>query len=164
MNILDAVTNVASGGVLGLVGTIGSGVVSIFQAKNQYTHDEHMADLNLKLVAAQSDAASRLSADQLKTMSEQQAGQAFTASQVAGGQINNVNPVIAGILSLWRPLLTSALTALSVYLYQTTTDLEMKAFIIKVSVQSWSMALAWWWGSRQIEKFVASKPVPNPAP
>ena len=157
MSLLDLVGNAATGGVLGLVGSLGAGVVSLFQAKSQFAHDEAMGELNLKLIAAQSDAASRVSADALKTMTEQQAGQAFTASQMACASVNAPpGPRIAGILSLWRPVLTASLMGMTVWYYQTASA-EMRAWITQAMVTATFTAVSWWFGSRQMEKAFAGK-------
>ena len=161
MSLLDLVGNAATGGVLGILGTIGGGVISIFQARNQFKHDEAMADLNLRMIAAQSDAASKLSADQLKTMTEQQAGQAFVSSQMGAAPAANTPAVILGILSLWRPLLTALLIGLTVWYYPDASA-DMKSFIIQAMVTCCVTAVTWWFGSRQIEKYLASKPLPQP--
>ena len=157
--------NVASGGILGLVGSIGTGIVSIYQAKNQYAHDEKMAALEMQRIGAQSDADAKKSADQLKLELEQGADKSFQASQLAASSINNLSPTVAGILALWRPILTAGLTAFSVWQwFSPQSDAGTKAFITQVSVQSWSMAIAWWFGSRQMLQFVPSKTQPPTKP
>jgi len=148
--------NVASGGILGLVGSIGTGIVSIFQAKNQYAHDERMAALEMQRIGAQSDADAKKSADQLKLELEEGADKSFQASQLAASAINNVPPVIAGLLALWRPILTAALTVFAGCLYP-HSDGPTQIFITQVAVQSWSAAIMWWFGSRQMLQFVPAK-------
>lgn len=159
MNLLDAALNAGSGGIFGLVGSLGTGLVSLFQAKNQFAHDEKMADLNIQLLAAQSAAAERIADQNFKTLLETQAGQAFTASQV-GASTPSV-PWIDGAIKLWRPLLTAALMALTFYFYQTGT-LDLRDHITRAIVELTGMAVAWWWGSRQLEKFIAAKPPNTP--
>src|SRR5581483_2072971 len=130
--------NVASGGILGLVGSIRTGIVSIFQAKNQYAHDERMAALEMQRIGAQSDADAKKSADQLKLELEEGADKSFQASQLAASAINNVPPVIAGCL-------------------YPHSDGPTQIFITQVAVQSWSAAIMWWFGSRQMLQFVPAK-------
>jgi hypothetical protein len=162
MNLLDLATNAASGGVLGLLGSAITGGISLFQAKNQFKHDEAMGDLELKRIAAQSDAQSKLSADQLKVVMEQGANTAFTASQVGGNpSMSNVPPVIAGILALWRPLLTAVLIAYSLYVYP-TSEPATQTFIVQSYVTSGSAAVLWWFGSRQLQRMAPGKAAPAP--
>ena len=149
--------NLASGGLLGLVGSLLTGIVSIFQARSQFQHDEQMAEINLKLIAANSVAAAQVSADQLRNTVEQMAGQAFTASQVAGTAAANTPPFIAGLLSLWRPALTAGLIGFAVYVYPTASE-DMKAYIVRTYIEVGGAAVLWWFGSRQMEKAFPSKP------
>jgi len=162
--ILGTAANAASGGILGLVGSIGTGIVSIFQAKNQYKHDEAMAALELQRIAAASDAQSKLSAEQLKLTQEQGANASFEASQVAAGSLaSNVPSWIAGILSLWRPTLTAGLTIFVAEIYPGCAP-DMRDFIIRATVTAWTAAIMWWFGSRQMLQFVPSKPSANSIP
>jgi hypothetical protein len=157
MSFVDVIGNAASGGLLGLVGSISTSVVSIFQQKNQQAHEVAMGELELKRISAQSDAQSKLSADQLKVTIEQGANNAFTASQVAGSSINNVPSSIAGILALWRPILTAALLAYSLYVYP-TSDAATQTFIVQSYVTAGSAAVLWWFGSRQMQRLAPGKP------
>jgi hypothetical protein len=150
VNVFEAAINAGSGGLLGLLGSVGNGVISLFQAKNQFRHDEAMADANLKLVQLQGDIASKVAENQFKTMLEQQAGEAFTASQT--GANNPTVPWIDGAIKLWRPVLTSFLIGLTCYFYTEATP-ELRDFITRAVVSLTGMAVAWWWGNRQLEKF-----------
>jgi hypothetical protein len=117
-----------------------------------------MGDLELKRIAANSDAQSKLSADQLKVVMEQGANTAFTASQVGGNpSMGNVPPFIAGILALWRPLLTAVLIAYSLYVYP-TSDQATQTFIVQSYVTAGSAAVLWWFGSRQLQRMAPGKP------
>ena len=161
MNLLDFVGNAASGGLLGLLGSGITGVISLFQAKNQFAHDQAMGELELKRIAAQSDAQSKLSADQLKVIAEQGANASFQASQVGGNpSMSNVPSVIAGILALWRPLLTAVLIAYSLYVYP-TSDAATQTFIVQSYVTAGSAAVLWWFGSRQLQRMAPGKPGAN---
>jgi len=156
MSILDLVGNAASGGILGVVGSVFTGVVSLFQAKNQFAHDEAMADLEIKRIAANSEAQKQLSADQLKIVTEQGAVTAFQSSQVAASSINNVPPIIAGLLSLWRPVLTALLLGLTYYFYfseQGATRDSIAEAICNLA----GLSVAWWFGSRQMQHLAPAK-------
>jgi hypothetical protein len=157
MDFLNLIGNAASGGLLGLLGSVSTGIVSLFQAKNQYAHDEAMGKLELDRIAAQSDAQAKLSAEQLKVTMEQGANSAFVASQVSGAAINNVPPIIAGILALWRPFLTAGLIVYSLYLYP-SADAETQKFIADSYVTAGSAAVLWWFGSRQLQRMAPGKP------
>ena len=160
--VLSALANTSSGGILGLIGSTVSGVVSVFQQKGQFTHDEAMAQINLQLVAAQSAATKELNAEQLRATIETQAGQAFTASQAGAAVSASTPPLIAGITALWRPILTAGLILFAVYMFPRVTA-DVQALIVATYIQAGAAAVLWWFGSRQIEKFMPSKPVTPPS-
>ncbi len=149
MSITDFISNAASGGILGLLGSGITGVISLFQAKGQYAHEQAMGELELRRIAAQSDAQSKLSADQLRVTIEQGADASFKASQVAASAVNNLPPMLAGLLALWRPILTAGLILYSLYVYPTATA-EMRQYIVESYVTAGSAAVLWWFGSRQL--------------
>lgn len=155
--VLGAGANAATGGVLGLLGSIGHGVVGYFQAKSQASHELSMGELNLRLIAANTDAAQRLNADQLRASVESTAGSAFVASQQAGMVMQGTHPVIAGLIQLYRPFLCTGLLATEFYFWP-QADAELRKFIVISTVNLSSMAVAWWWGNRQFDKFVSCKP------
>ncbi len=159
MDIVSLLGNAASGGILGCLGSIGTGIVSIFQQKAQFSHDEAMGALELQRIAAQSDAQAKLSADQLKVTIEQGANQAFVASQSAAN-INNLPPFAAGVLALWRPTLTAALIGYSFWMFPRVST-DMQQHITEAYVMAGTTSIAWWFGSRQMEKFSPGKPAPT---
>ncbi len=161
MDLVSLLGNAASGGILGCLGSLGTGIVSIFQQKAQFAHDEAMGALELQRLAAQSDAQARLSADQLKVTVEQGANAAFVASQAAAN-INNVPAAVAGLLALWRPGLTAGLVAYSLWMFP-RVGADMQQHITEAYVMAGTTSIAWWFGSRQMEKFAPGKPPAAPA-
>lgn len=161
--LLGLGANAATGGILGILGSGLTGIVSIFQARAQFAHDEKMADLNLQLIKANSDAASKAAADQLASTSEQNAGAAFTASQMAGNTFANLPGFFSGILSMVRPTLTFISCWLVWYCYTHEVDQDTRRAIIASVLTLNAMAWGWWFGDRQISKMVATKYVNLPA-
>lgn len=157
MSITELIGNAASGGILGFLGSISTGIVSIFQQKSQYAHEQAMGELELKRISAQSDAQSKLSADQLKAAMEQGANEAFKVSQISGNTFNTLPPPIAGALALWRPALTAALIVYSLYVYP-ACDAATKTFIVQSYVTAGSAAVLWWFGSRQMQRLAPGRP------
>ena len=41
-NVLDVLLQAGSGGIIGAIGSVATGVVSIFQSKNQFLHDQEL--------------------------------------------------------------------------------------------------------------------------
>lgn len=157
MDIATLLGNAASGGILGALGSVASGIVSIFQQKAQFAHDEAMGALALQQIGAQSDANAKLSAEQLKIVTEQGANQAFVASQSAA-TFTGASPFAQDLLALWRPILTAGLIAYSFWMFPRVAP-EVQTQITQAYVMAGTTAIAWWFGSRQIEKgFPAKKP------
>lgn len=155
--LLGLGANAATGGLLGLLGSVASGFVSIFQARTQFKHEEAMADLELKRIAANSEAQRQLSADQLKALESKNEGEAFTASQMAGNSFNNLPAWGAGILAAVRPVLTIAAGLMVWFCYTHDVDPETKKMIVASVLAVSGMAWGWWFGDRQISKMSASR-------
>ena len=160
-DVIGAGANVATGGLAGvatgILGSITHGILSYFGQKAQATHEESMAELNLKLIAAQTASAQALNADQLKVLTLQGQDAAFVASQQSGAIMAGTSPVIAGIIQLFRPALTVYLLVME-YIHWDSYSVDLKQFIIISHVSLTGMAVAWWYGNRQLEKFIPSKP------
>ena len=160
-DILSNVASTATGGIAGiasgLFGSLTHGIVSIWSAKIQASHEQDMGELNLKLIAAQTSAAQALNADQLKVLTLQGQDAAFIASQQAGAIMPGSNPTIAAINQMYRPFLCTTLLVLEYSFWGSYTP-ELRQFIIISNVALTSMAVSWWWGNRQLEKFLPSKP------
>ena len=155
-DILGAGANAASGGLLGALGAIGSGIVSIFTAKAQFAHDEAMAKAEIDRIKANSDAQSRLSADQLKIVTEQGADTAFNTAQIAASNMTNVWPIVASVVALVRPAILLYLALVTQRYYETATP-EEQAFIIRAMVELFSMAVSFYFGSRHMQKFIPTQ-------
>ena len=65
--IIDTLVQAGTGGILGAVSAIGTGVVSIFQSKAQFAHDEAMAVHNLELTRVQGELAQKIEDAKFKT-------------------------------------------------------------------------------------------------
>ena len=156
MNIVDVLLNAGSGGIIGALASIGTGIVSIFQSKNQFVHDEKMAAINLDLTKLQGQFAKELEEAKFKSLIESDNSTAFTASQVSANQ--STIPWIDGSVKLWRMFLTIFLMSMTSYFYYATQDMDMKKFIIAAIVDLTGICVGWFFGSRQMEKFIASKP------
>lgn len=155
-DILGAGVNAASGGAIGAIASIGTGIVSIFTAKAQFAHEEAMAKHELERIAANSDAQSKLSADQLKIVVNQGADESFKAAQIAAGNMTNVWPIVASIVSLVRPAILAYLGIVS-HIYYLNATPDEKTFIVQAMVELFSMGVGFYFGSRSIIKMVPSK-------
>ena len=161
--ILGLGANIGSGGLLGALGAIGSGVVSIFTAKAQFAHDEAMARAEIERIKATSDAQSKLSADQLRITVEQGADTAFNSAQIAAGNMTNVWSFVASLVALVRPAILLYLALVTQRYYETATE-EEKAFIIRAMVELFSMGVSFYFGSRHMQKFIPARRAATPVP
>ena len=155
--LLGLGANAATGGILGILGSCIAGIVSIFQAKAQFAHDEKMADLNLQLIKANSEASSKVAADQLAALQEKYSGESFTASQIAGNQFANVWRWVQSALAMVRPVLTGAAVWITWYMYTHEVDADTRKAIVASVLALTGLSWGWWFGDRQISKMAASK-------
>lgn len=145
MDLTSLLGNVASGGVLGLVGTLFSGVLSYFQAKQQ--HGFRMDEMQLEAQVSAAQAAG-----QVAVAREAGAAAAFTGSQAAEASIGATYPWVNAVRALTRPVLTLLYIVLTAIIFFTTADATMKQFVIENIVWTGSGCTVWWFGSRQLDK------------
>lgn len=145
MDLGSALANVASGGILGLVGTAFSGVLSYFQAKQ--AHAQKMEEMQLEAQVSAAQAAG-----QVAVAREQGAAMAFTASQQAEASIGASYPWVNAIRALVRPLLTLLYLGLTAVVFFYASDAETKKFVIDNIVYTGTGCTVWWFGSRQLDK------------
>jgi hypothetical protein len=148
-DILGLAGNAATGGVLGILGSVGTGIVSIFQSKTQFKHDETMATFRIEEVRVNAEAQSKMSADQLKATIEKGSSDAFAASQVS---LQSASFMV----NFFREILTVILIIFTLWFYNKASQ-EIQDFILRSYVIAGTTAISFWFGSRQLENFIPSK-------
>jgi hypothetical protein len=141
MNWTDIIGNVASGGLLGLVGNVASFGMNWFKSKQEFEHQTKMLQL-------QSEAKTAEAASAIAVAREQGAAAAFTASIQAEGLISGEHKWAKTFRAITRPGLTWAGLVSSIIcgLFSIENDLVMATNIYT------GMMISWWFGQRQIEK------------
>lgn len=136
--------NVASGGVLGLVGQLATGWLHLKEKAQENAHE-------LALIEAQKGLAV-----------EQANATAFAASQQAEATTAaNVSPWAANIKTLWRPALTLLLLILTAGIYYSAAA-DVRAEISGDIVTATTACIFWWFGSRYQDGLRKGRPVTRP--
>lgn len=136
--------NVASGGLLGLLGQVATGFMHAYQVREE-------TKAQVMLLEAQQRVAT-----------EQAAGVAFAASQQAETATQtNVSPWAANIKTLWRPALTLLLLALSTVIYFQSPEVT-RADIAGNIVTATTACIFWWFGSRYQTQLRNAAPTSTP--
>lgn len=139
MNWASLIGNIASGGLLGLVGQLAVGWMSMKEKAQANAHE-------LALMEAQRATATEVAA-----------GKSFDASQVAEtSTAAGISTWAANIKTLWRPALTLLLLALTSFIYFTASA-EVRTEISGEIVTATTACVFWWFGSRQQRHLRASK-------
>lgn len=151
MNFTEILGNVASGGLLGLVGTAVNFGLSYFQKKQEHKQRlewaiEERATLQLKgqLTAAQT-------AGEVAVAREKGAADAFTASVNSDSKLGRSYKWVSAVRELTRPGLTFLLVLLAAVL-RYSADEATRAYIDQNIIVTAVAAVTWWFGQRQIDR------------
>ena len=150
--ILGSAANVASGGVLGLVGNVFSGFATYFNSKAQFSHDEKMAQFQI-------DAAKSAATSALIQTAEQNAGAAFTASQQT-----TIGAFASGVLTVAREGITLVLLFWALRIYEASSGTAQLGYGEEIMFLA-GVAVQWHFGQRYADRaatFLASKTNPQP--
>lgn len=162
--LIDLVTGAASGGLLGLIGSLGGAVIQYFNRRqeaeikrDERAHEMAMHELQVQARAAETENEVRLA---------ETAGswQGLTAShQSAAALTGRVHTWVNDIRALFRPFITLCLLVVSYLIFRDLTDQtgflrgdilssEQANDLIRYTVQtlvfSASTAVTWWFGDR----------------
>jgi len=153
MNLADLIGNVSTGGALGIVGSLGSGILNYFQTKQEHGFKIEEMKLGASLEQVKT-------AGELAVARESNAGQAFTASQNADASIAGASSWVSNLRGATRPLLTWVFTFASFAIVAATVFIPdwlveappLLTVGIGMVLDMTGMMISWWFGSRQIEK------------
>ena len=156
MSITDLLGNLSTGGILGAVGGIATGVLNYFKTKQEHSFKIEEMKLGASLQAAQT-------AGDIALAREKGAADAFTSSQNADAAITNTSTWVADLRGFTRPGLTWLFTFATFGIITASgfapNWLEaappLVAFGVTMVIDTTGMMIAWWFGSRQIEKHLA---------
>jgi hypothetical protein len=144
MNWTDILGNVASGGLLGLLGTGVNFALGYFQRRQEHAQRVEMLRLEADVHAA------RVAGD-VAVAREQGAAGAFVASQQAEAQIGRSYRWVEAVRALTRPGLTLLLVILATIL-RYSADTATRAYIDQNIIVTAVAAVTWWFGQRQLDR------------
>jgi hypothetical protein len=148
MNWTDILGNVASGGLLGLLGTGINFALGYFQRKQEHAQRIESLRLEGELNAAKT-------AGDVAVAREQGAAGAFVASQQAEANIGRSYKWVEAVRALTRPGLTLLLVLLATIL-RYSADEATKAYIDQNIIVTAVAAVTWWFGQRQLDRSTTS--------
>ena len=150
MNWTEILGNVASGGVLGRLGTAVNFGLGYFQRKQEHAQRIETLRLEGELNAAKT-------AGDVALAREKGAGDAFTASVKSEAALPRSYAWVAAVRELTRPGLTFLLVALSfVFFFYKGPLNDTQAYIAQNIVVTAVAAVTWWFGQRQLDRSTTS--------
>lgn len=155
MNWTDILGNVASGGVLGLLGTGLNFALGYFQRKQEHAQRMAWAVEQRETLRLQGELTAAQTAGEVAVARERGAADAFTASQQADSKVGSSYRWVDAVRGLTRPALTLILLALTCIFYFNTDEATMSYIAQNVVVTSVA-AVTWWFGQRQLDRSTTS--------
>lgn len=155
--ILGGVASVASGGILGVFGSIGSGVVDIFKTKEANKQQ-------LAVIAAQKDLAVAQGAKDSTLEMIKLIGGSYENDKAT--YVNTPFFSVDGLRGTFRVLICWALFglacwetyyALTVVVLPADTWAEIATFSVCLCLNLMSTCVSWWFGARQMEKLTIKR-------
>lgn len=145
MSWTDILGNVASGGLLGIVGNLASFGMDFFRRKQEHGQ-------RIELLKLEADVRHAAVAGGIAVARERGAAEAFAASQQAEGGLRGEHKWATTLRAATRPGLTWMTGAASVFLaFFPPTSEAGQLFALSVNAHFGMMA-AWWFGQRSIDK------------
>lgn len=145
-----AITSVLSGGSLGVLGAIGSGVLDFFKTKEANKQELAVLAAQKDLAITAASSATVLESIKLMAASYEQ----DKATYIGAGWQDSVRAMI-------RPILLAILVITSVYLAVSSYDRvasdvavlsEIARYAVFTCLDLTAMGVSWYFGSRQMEK------------
>jgi hypothetical protein len=153
MNWTDILGNVASGGLLGLLGTGVNFVLGYFKQKQEHAQRLEWARDNRETLALEGQLVAARTAGDLAVAREKGASDAFTASQRADAAYGSGKSYkwVSAVRELTRPGLTVLLVVLTAIM-RYSADPATRAYIDQNIVVTAVAAVTWWFGQRQLDR------------
>lgn len=148
MSVIDFFSNAASGGLLGLVGTLSSKAFNYVDRKQdmeakvaEYKHELALIDKQaaLKIIETENELAiAKVAAE----------NQLRVSSYGLNFESTNGSAKVTDLLRLVRPVLTISLVLLTAVLWCTSEDKTIDQQIVDMILFCTASAVTWWYGDR----------------
>jgi len=168
-NILGVASSAASGGVLGLAGSMLGGVFKYFKRRQEisfekakWSHEKDLFALELQRDRQEDEHENEIMAAQLQQLRTHGSYEGLSTSINADVMIRASYKWVDAVKSLFRPFLTLCLMAMTILLFNWLMDGEldgytepqtiadMIVYTIKSVVFTTVTACVWWFGDRAI--------------
>lgn len=152
-SLAELIGNVSTGGLVGLLGGLGTGLLNYFKQKQE--HAFKIEEMKLAASLRQVEVAGEITLAR-----EKGAADAFANSQAADAAITGTSTWVANLRGFTRPGLTwlfvfalFAIIAVSIWMPDWLAEApQLLSFGVEMVVDTTGMMIAWWFGSRQIER------------
>ena len=162
-SLIDLGASILTGGATGLLGTLISGGIDFFQARQHHAQEMDLRRLDIELANAEAGAAERVAAIEAEGKRDEAEWEALAASyREASARMSRPGDgflmrFVDFVRGMTRPLLTWCLLGLTgaIYFLLAATDVHAAALqprIVETVLYLATAATLWWFGQRQIEK------------
>ena len=164
--IADLFSTVASGGATGLLGTLISGVLGLFKAKQDLKREIALRRLDIELAQAEGASAERVAVLDLEARTVEAEYEALTASyREAARRWSKPGDhwaiiwvdVLRGATRpglTWLHLVLVAVIFFALSLAEAVAVHPLQKLIVHAVLYVYVSASVWWFGGRQVEKFL----------
>ncbi len=150
MEFLGLIGSVLTGGATGLIGSLLTKGIGLFEAHQKRKDRALDYEHELKLLDKQAEARVAETESALAVANAETSAALRMASYEHDSQTGRPHRWVVDTLRLVRPVLTAFLLVLVFTIYMTTQDFSMKTEIIASVLFMCSSAVTWWFGSRDL--------------
>ena len=149
--MFGVISSVLTGGATGLIGSLLSKGIGIFEASQRRKDKALEYEQELKLLDKQAALKTAETENELAIANAETAASLREASYSHDSSMGKPHRWVVDVLRLVRPVLTAFLLILVGGIYFTSNDFAMKAGVIDSVLFMTSSAVTWWFGDRSLQ-------------
>ena len=149
--MFGVISSVLTGGATGLIGSLLSKGIGIFEAGQKRKDKALEYEQELKLLDRQAVLKTAETENELAIVNAKTAASLREASYSHDNSMGRPHRWVIDVLRLVRPILTAGLMIIVFVIYMTTNDFAMKAGIIESVLFVFSSSTTWWFGDRSLQ-------------
>tara|TARA_R100001377_G_C3168219_1_gene102068 strand:- start:518 stop:976 length:459 start_codon:yes stop_codon:yes gene_type:complete len=149
--MFGVISSVLTGGATGLIGSLLTKGIGIFEAGQKRKDKALEYEQELKLLDRQAVLKTAETENELAIANAETAASLREASYSHDNSVGRPHRWVVDVLRLVRPVLTAFLLVLVGGIYFTTNDFAMKAGVIDSVLFMTSSAVTWWFGDRSLQ-------------